>query len=143
MPKFMRNINTVSRCAAIFRAEKLTELGPCHHGYIIAICKNPGILQDRLAKELCVNKSNVTRSLAALEELGYVERRQSEEDKRAILVYPTERALAILPSVRAVIREWNEYLTEGLDEGELEQFAATLARITERARKYYEEKEKI
>ena len=145
MPKFMKNINTISRCASIFRAERLkdTELGPCHHSYILAICRNPGIPQDSLAKEICVNKSNVTRSLASLEELGYVERRPSEEDRRVTLVYPTEKALAVLPTVRSVIREWNEYLTEGMDEAELERFAETLSRLAERARAYYEEKEKI
>ena len=145
MPKFMKNINTVSRCAAMFRSEKLkdTELGPCHHSYILTVCKNPGISQERLAKEICINKSNVTRHLAALEESGYVERRQSEEDRRITLVYPTQKALDVVPTVRSVIREWNEYLTEGLGDEELEQFAATLSLIAERAKKYYEEKEKI
>lgn len=140
MPKFMKNINIIGRCAGMFRSEKLKEtgLGACHHSYILAVCRRPGISQDELAREICINKSNVTRHLAALEESGYVERRQSEADKRVTLVFPTEKALAILPTVRAVIREWNEFLTEGMDEEELERFAATLSRIAERAREYSE-----
>ena len=127
----------------MFRSDKLkdTGLGACHHSYILAVCRNPGISQDELAREICINKSNVTRHLAALEESGYVERKPSEQDKRVTLVFPTEKALDILPTVRSVIREWNEYLTEGMDEEELERFALTLSRIAERARQYSEREE--
>ena len=143
MPKFMKNINIIGRCAGMFRSDKLkdTGLGACHHSYILAVCRNPGISQDELAREICINKSNVTRHLAALEESGYVERKPSEQDKRVTLVFPTEKALDILPTVRSVIREWNEYLTEGMDEEELERFALTLSRIAERARQYSEREE--
>lgn len=140
MPKFMKNINIIGRCAGMFRSDKLkdTGLGACHHSYILAICRNPGISQDELAREICINKSNVTRHLASLEESGYVERKPSEQDKRVTLVFPTEKALDILPTVRSVIREWNEYLTEGMDEEELERFAQTLSRIAQRAKEYSE-----
>lgn len=143
MPKFMKNINIIGRCAGMFRSDKLkdTGLGACHHSYILAVCRNPGISQDELAREICINKSNVTRHLAALEESGYVERKPSEQDKRVTLVFPTEKALDILPTVRSVIREWNEYLTEGMDEEELERFALTLSRIAERARQYSDREE--
>ena len=73
--------------------------------------------------------------------MGYVERRPSDEDRRETLVFPTQKALDVLPTVRAVIKEWNEYLTEGMDEEELEIFAETLSRIAERARKYSEGRE--
>lgn len=141
----MKNINIIGRCGAMFRAEKLkqTGIGPCHHSYILALCREPGISQDQLAKNICINKSNVTRHLAALEDGGYVERRPSTDDKRVMLVYPTQKAMDVLPTVRAVIKEWNEYLTEGMDEEELERFAKTLSVIAERARKYADERENI
>ena len=122
----------------MFRSEKLREmgLGACHHSYTLTLCRMPGISQDELAREICINKSNVTRHLAALEESGYVERKPSEQDKRVTLVFPTQKAYDILPTVRGVIKEWNEYLTEGMDQEELERFALTLSRIAERAREY-------
>ena len=143
MPKFMKNINTVSRCITLFRADRMQdcELSPYHHGYIFALCRDPGVPQDRLAQELCINKSNVTRHLAALEESGYVERRRCEEDRRVTLVFPTEKAYAILPRLREVTREWNEYLTEGLDEAELERFAELLSKMADRAREYVKTRE--
>mgnify|MGYP002513349744 CR=1 FL=1 len=95
----MRYINIVSRCATIWRTDKLegTELGDQHYSYILVVCRRPGISQDAISRRLFINKSNVTRHLTQLEKNGYVERRQSEEDKRVMLVYPTEKAYEVLP----------------------------------------------
>lgn len=139
----MRKINVISRCEGIYRQDKLKEsgLGPCHHSYILAISYHPGMTQEQLAKHICINKSGVTRHIAYLEENGYVERRSAENDKRSIRVYPTQKMLDILPEVKAIVTEWNSYLTEGIDPDELECFKKVLDRIAERAQKYVYEKE--
>ena len=74
MPTLMRQINVVSRCGARYRAEEFKRFGLSapHHSYILNICKNPGISQEQLAEHICVDKSNVTRQLALLEELGQI-----------------------------------------------------------------------
>ena len=140
MTHILRQINTISRCAGLFRAESLEngELGACHHSYIIAICRNPGITAEELSRRLCVNKSNVARNLSYLEDKGYVRREQSQEDKRAFLCYPTEKMLRVLPRVREIIAEWNSLLTSELDEEELSAFASTLDKIALRARECVE-----
>ncbi|MBR4034509.1 MAG: MarR family transcriptional regulator [Clostridia bacterium] len=138
MPSLMRYINIVSRCAAIWRADKLegTELGDQHYTYIITVCRNPGISQDAIARKLFINKSNVTRSLSYLETHGFVTREQSSEDRRITLVYPTEKAHDILPTVRSIIRGWNAYITEGFTEEELEMYMDMTARLAARAADY-------
>lgn len=138
MPSLMRYINIVSRCAAIWRADKLegTELGDQHYTYIITVCRNPGISQDAIARKLFINKSNVTRSLSYLETHGFVTREQSSEDRRITLVYPTEKAHDILPEVRSIIRGWNAYITEGFTEEELEMYMDMTARLAARAADY-------
>ena len=138
MPTLMRQINIISRCAATYRSEQLkdTELTGIHTAYILTVCRKPGISQDGLAKDICINRSNVTRQLAYLEEHGFVERKQSENDRRVTLVYPTEKAVDILPRVREVVRKWNEYLTEQFSEDELDQLQGMVERLAERAREY-------
>lgn len=138
MPSLMRYINIISRCGAVWRGDKLkgTDIGPLHTGYIMTVCRHPGISQDKLAKRLCISKSNVTRTLATLEVAGYVERRQSENDKRVTEVYPTDRAREALPQVQEAVRSWNSYITEGFSEDEREMFASMLARMAERAADY-------
>ena len=138
MPSLMRYINIVSRCAAIWRADKLegTELGDQHHSYIFVVCRHPGISQDAIARRLFLNKSNVTRSLAYLEEHGFVTRERDREDRRQTLVYPTEKAFEVLPRVREIIKGWNSYITEDFTEEELEMYFAMTRRIAERAAEY-------
>ena len=127
----------------MYRAEQLkdTDLGPIHHSYIPTVCNKPGISQDGLAKSICINRSNVTRQLTYLEEKGYVERKVSENDRRVLLVYPTQKSFDILPRIREMLKKWNDYITADFSDEELEQLAEMLGRIAERARNYSEDTE--
>ena len=138
MPSLMRYINIISRCSAMFRTERLRDygLGENQSSYIVCVCRNPGISQDGLARRLFINKSNVTRNLAMLEQNGYVTRRQSETDRRVTLVYPTDKAVAALPHIREVSGEWNARLTEGFSDDEVRLFREMLAKMSERAAEY-------
>lgn len=135
MPSFMRQINIIGRCSSMVRNQKLADTGLTgwHYSYILTLCRNPGQSQEHLARHVYINKSNVTRHLTQLEKNGYVERRQSEEDKRVMLVYPTEKAYEVLPRVREVVRSWNSFLTEDFTPEEMEQFNSMLERITRKA----------
>ena len=143
MPTIMRQINIISRCAGLYRTDKLrgAELGACHHSYVLAICRTPGISQEELSRHICINKSGVTRHLSYLEEHGYVVRRQSETDRRVTLVYPTEKMQEMLPRVKEIVTEWNTYLTADLSEEELNMFRSVLDHIAQRAKKYADDRE--
>ena len=138
MPSLMRYINVISRCGAVWRGDKLkgTDIGASHTSYIMTVCRHPGISQDKLAKRIYINKSNVTRNLAYLESCGYVERRQKDTDKRVTEVYPTEKAMEILPTVQNMLREWNNYLTEDFSEVVMEMFMSMLSRLAGKAADY-------
>ncbi len=138
MPSLMRYINIVSRCASIWRSDKLegTEIGDQHYSYILVVCRHPGISQDAISRRLFLNKSNVTRSLSYLESQGYVTRERDPEDRRLTLVYPTERAYEVLPTVREIIKGWNNYITEGFTEEEMEMYMAMTERLAARAAEY-------
>ena len=141
MPSISRYINVISRCGNMYRSDRLkgTDLGTAHHTYLFTICRNPGISQDQLAKMIYINKSNVTRNLAVLEKNGYIERRPSENDKRVMLVYPTQKAEDTLPLLREIVHDWNDLVAADFTEDELEQLRAMLARIAERATGYADE----
>lgn len=149
MTSFMRKINIIGRCAMIYRTAHLKDIGlnGVHHSYILTLCHNPGMSQEQIARRIYINKSNVTRHLTHLEKTGFIERRQSENDRRVTLVYPTQKALDILPRVQELTRGWNRYLTEDFSDEEMEQFNAMLERITERAtdavNKEFEEKQEL
>lgn len=120
----------------MFRTEKLdnSELGACHHSYVLAICRNPGISGEELAELICVNKSNVARNLSYLEEHGYVRREQAKDDKRVTLCCPTDKMLEILPKVKEAIAQWNRSLTNDLTDEEVAVFTAVLDKMAKKAR---------
>lgn len=120
MSELTHNITDIARCAAQYRTEELAPLGlkACHGSYLSVICACPGITQDQLARRIFINKSNVARQLALLEEEGFVERRACTEDKRAMRVYPTDKALEALPKINAILVRWEECLTQDLSEKE-------------------------
>ena len=88
MPKIMKSMNAISRCQAQFRTERAVsdELGACHWVFIFAVSRCPGLTQEELASELCLNKSTVTRALTYLEEHGFVIRQGDKADKRVLLI---------------------------------------------------------
>lgn len=138
MPSLMRYINIISRCGLLWRGDKLrgTGLKPGQAPYILTLCHTPGLSQEQIARRIYIDKSNVTRHLGTLEREGFVERKQSETDRRVTLVYPTQKAYDIYPYVRQITREWNEYLTDGWTDEEIETLKSLLDRVSERAAAY-------
>ena len=143
MNSFTKNITTISRCANQFRNDLLegTGLKGGQHSLITNLCREPGISQEQLSKLTYMNKSNVARQLANLEEGGFVIRKYSETDKRVLLVYPTEKALQLLPTIVDIHRAWRSYLTESFTEEELELFSSLLDRVAERAKNYVDNRD--
>jgi DNA-binding MarR family transcriptional regulator len=64
------------------------------HGSVLAYLDEDGIRATELARLSGRHKQIVGRIVDELEELGYVERRPDPADRRAKLIFPTERGLA-------------------------------------------------
>lgn len=137
----LNRLNAIVRYGNQWRAPKLegTGIGPCDRPYLFYICHHPGQSQDTISLALCVNKSSVARRLAYLEREGYVTRTPDESDHRVLLIHPTEKAMALLPALRELSREWNAIITAGFSEDEVEQFSRLIARAFANARQKAEE----
>ena len=142
MLQFMKNINLVSRSAEIFREEQLRECGisGCQSKYILMIANNPGVSQEDISRMLFVNKSNVARQTSLLARNGFVEKVGNDKDRRAVLLYPTEKLLSSLPKVREVLARWRELVTEGFTEEEKLELQRIKKKMVENARRFMESK---
>ena len=136
MPTLNYFLNVIGRCSTLFRARRLegTGIGPHDHPYLFYVCRHPGTPQDTLCRELYVNKSSVTRHIAHLEREGLVTRCVSPDDRRCLLVYPTEKANQALPLLRQVGTAWREGITRGFNAQEIALFESLLQRAMENAR---------
>lgn len=138
MPPLMRQINITARCANLYRDRQLagTGLAGCHTSYLLTLYRMPGASQEELARDLNVNKSTVARHLAVMEEKGYVRREPSPDDRRSLLVFPTEKALALKDQLHDILRTWSAYLTADFTPEERETLSGLMARVAQRAESY-------
>ena len=133
----IRNILFISRCHNTYQRQlNLDEmLIPSEMMLISQICRQPGITQREILKNLGIDKSRVSHLLKNLEEKGYVRREPSEADARSIAVYPMENARRIYPHIRDNHLKFLERVLAGLDANEVQE----LTRLTEMIRKNAEE----
>ena len=142
MTQIIRDMLEISRCGVQYRSDNLTQFGlkSIHASYLMEICANPGISQDRLARIICINKSNVARQVAVLEEDGFVRRVPSEADKRVMELYPTGKTLELLPRISDILLRWEKCITQDLSEEEKETLSSLLGKMSSRAGRYMEYK---
>ena len=101
--------------------------------FIINLCRDPGITQDKLPDRICVNKSNVARTLAQLEKKGLIRRQVNPGDKRTASVFPTERARELYPQIMEVIATWDEAATSTLSPQEKQSLLELMQRVAGQA----------
>lgn len=140
MSHILRDITEITRCGVQYRTDKFAPMGlkACHGSYLLEICARPGISQEQLATSICINKSNVARQAAALEEGGFIQRCPCGQDKRVMRLYPTQKTLDLLSEIEAVMTAWQEMLTQDLTGEEQELLEAMLVRMKQRASSYME-----
>ena len=142
MSQIIRDITELTRCGSQYRLDQLSPMGlkACHASYLTEICACPGISQDGLARRICINKSNVARQAAVLEEEGFITRTPSPADKRVMELYPTQKALDLLPQIQSILTCWEDCITRDLTEEEKELVTMLLARMKFRASAYMEDR---
>ena len=84
-----------------------------------------------LAEAAGVAPPTATRMLDCLARDGYVVRRHSEEDRRAVLVSLTPAGRSAVQAAHEQISAWRRRVFESLEPAEREQAAALLKRLSE------------
>ena len=140
MSQITRDITEIARCYAQYRTEALAPMGlkACHASYLTEICAHPGISQDQLAARICINKSNVARQSAILEEDGFITRTPSPSDKRIMQLYPTQKTLDLLPVISTILHQWEACLTKDISEEEKDLLERLLSRMKDTASDWLE-----
>lgn len=130
--EFVKHTGEIWRCGNLYRTARneVLGLGSYQDSYILNVCAYPGVTQEELSRKIFVHKSNVARQLSLLEEKGFIRRTTDPSDKRNLLVYPTEKAYAVLDKIKQVNEEWNSLVLSNLTEEEkaaVEKYSAIIA----------------
>lgn len=99
--------------------------------YILCICDNPGVSQEKVAELTCIDKSTVAKAVQQLLKGGFITRQVSSEDRRVNELYPTEKAIAICPKINEIVESFNEQQLSGLTDIERDIFMRLLRKIFE------------
>lgn len=99
------------------------------HANVFPFVPPQGIQVAELARLARVRKQTMADTVAQLESMGYAERRPDPNDRRARLVFLTERGEAVRPVGTAAGRQVEAAWAERVGDRELEELRATLLRV--------------
>jgi DNA-binding MarR family transcriptional regulator len=118
----------VDRMRALYRElERMTDAPITLHRALVCVGNEPGLTASKLASMLGMQRPAVSQVLKSLVARGWIERRRSEDDQRAVRVYPTPAGKQLLQATagravgtlqRAVCNLSNrdlERLSEGIE----------------------------
>ncbi|HBC98112.1 MAG TPA: MarR family transcriptional regulator [Clostridium sp.] len=109
--------NSIYRCTQMYVDKKLKrfDLTTGTYPYLLALRKREGISQNKLSRELNVDKSLCSRSVKKLTKLGYIRSEENKEDIRAHKLYITDKAKKTIPQIIKIIQQWIHILVQGID----------------------------
>lgn len=118
--------NLVRQIGLLYRAMMKaleTETAPLGVGsgrisYLFMLYINEGMSQQEMADRLQADKGAVARTLAQLEEQGYVSRRRDPADKRITRVYLTDKSKSLQGDLEKAVKKVITRLSEDIAVGE-------------------------
>ena len=130
--------SVISRCTQKHFDKILAEygIGYTHLSFLTTIYENEGMQMVALANNNEFDKGTISKSIKNLEDLGYVEIVNSEEDKRSKKIFTTKKARDLMPKLYLQRQNWTNYLCSDLSEEEKEEFNVALSKLLQRAKEY-------
>lgn len=93
MKEILREIGMIARALdSISNIEfKEYELTKGQYLYLVRICENPGIIQEKLSEMIKVDRTTAARAIQKLEINGFIEKKEDESNKKIKKLFPTEK----------------------------------------------------
>ena len=132
MKEILREIGMIARALdSISNIEfKEYELTKGQYLYLVRICENPGIIQEKLSEMIKVDRTTAARAIKSLKSMDLSKRKKMNLTKIKKL-FPTEKGKNVYPFIK---RE-NDYSNTVALEGFSETEAETISKLLQRVRK--------
>lgn len=136
MKEILREIGMIARALdSISNIEfKEIDLTKGQYLYLVRIGENPGIIQEKLAEMIKVDRTTAARAIKQLEVHGFIEKKDDEHNKKIKKLFPTVKGKQVFPFIKRENDHSNRVALAGLSESEAE----TLFHLLERVRKNIE-----
>jgi DNA-binding MarR family transcriptional regulator len=130
-----RWISLINRYTQIYLSKELKpyEMGPGQGIPFVELFTNEGKSQDELSVLIKIDKATIARSLAKLEDKGYIIRKTDSADNRVRRIYLTNKAKKFAPTFFAIFNAWSDTLVQNFSREEKEQLLLFLERMGQNA----------
>ncbi|WP_026567193.1 MarR family winged helix-turn-helix transcriptional regulator [Bacillus sp. UNC41MFS5] len=131
MKEILREIGMIARALdSISNIEfKEYDLTKGQYLYLVRICENPGIIQEKLAELIKVDRTTAARAIKKLEMSGFIEKKDDQQNKKIKKLFPTEKGNNVYPFIRRENDYSNMVALDGFSEREVETMFNLLQRV--------------
>ncbi|WP_155287584.1 MarR family winged helix-turn-helix transcriptional regulator [Lacticaseibacillus zhaodongensis] len=111
-----KQLNVAAHIASQVLEHRLKPLGVnrSQFFFILKLHDDPGVTQDQLVREDSLHQSNVNREIARLAELGFVDKQQSDQDRRKYVLRLTPAGEELYPKIKAALDAQEDALAQRL-----------------------------
>ncbi|WP_079912730.1 MarR family winged helix-turn-helix transcriptional regulator [Paenibacillus sp. 32352] len=131
MKEVLREIGMIARALdSISNIEfKEYDLTKGQYLYLVRICENPGIIQEKLAEMIKVDRTTAARAIQKLELNGFIEKKEDEHNKKIKKLFPTDKGNEVYPFIKREHDHSNSVALAGFSEKEAETIYHLLQRV--------------
>lgn len=131
MKEILREIGMIARALdSISNIEfKEYDLTKGQYLYLVRICENPGIIQEKLAEMIKVDRTTASRTIKKLEMTGFIEKREDQTNQKIKKLFPTEKGNNVYPFIKRENDYSNKVALAGFSEEEIETAFNLLQRV--------------
>lgn len=131
MKEILREIGMIARALdSISNIEfKEYDLTKGQYLYLVRICEHPGIIQEKLAEMIKVDRTTASRAIKKLEKNGFIERREDKYNKKIKKIFPTMKGENVYPKIKRENDHSNNVALAGFSEREVEIISHLLQRV--------------
>ena len=140
MKDILREIGMIARALdSVSNIEfKEYELTKGQYLYLVRICENPGIIQEKLAEIIKVDRTTAARAIKKLEINGFIEKNDDLYNQKIKKLFPTEKGMTVYPFIKGENDYSNKVALSGFSESEAETVFNLLQRIRTNVEKDWE-----
>ncbi|MGX9292884.1 MarR family winged helix-turn-helix transcriptional regulator [Bacillus sp. A015] len=131
MREILREIGVIARALdSISNIEfKEYDLTKGQYLYLVRICEEPGIIQEKLAEMIKVDRTTAARAIKKLELHGFIKKKDDPVNKKIKKLFPTDKGEAVYPMIKREHDYSNQVALDGFSEEEAEQIYEYLLRV--------------
>ncbi|MBA2937528.1 MarR family transcriptional regulator [Paenibacillus sp. CGMCC 1.16610] len=140
MKEILREVGMIARALdSISNIEfKKYDLTKGQYLYLVRICENPGIIQEKLAEMIKVDRTTAARAIQKLELNGFIEKTDDQNNQKIKKLFPTEKGKTVYPYIKSENDYSNNVALAGFSDGEIETIFNLLQRVRKNVEKDWE-----